>query len=146
MSYGTTSEQIAQLLNAHNRLQNPVDPYTVERHLDNYVVEKDGNTVTGCAEIVERAWYMAEICHFVVAPGYRRNPFRFIRLLKKTIAQAHIKYPVLCATVRDDNGPMIRGIFRLALGFKPVGKFQSRISGKPVHMLFRINQEIKSCA
>ena len=111
------AQQIAALVNKHNRLYKRHSRYSVLKDRANYFVEVVADKVIGCAGLAKKHPTISEIKHVCVHPTYRRRG-----IAKKLInlAMANCKTPFVYMTIREDNLPSL--MTAKSLGFMLVRK------------------------
>ncbi len=97
------AQQIADLLNARNRLQTEYAAATVLQHAADYLFEICEGVVVGCVEVKKVQWYQAEICHLSVSEANEGQGLgkRLIRLAEKKAADEGAR--VIQCTIRVGN-------------------------------------------
>jgi len=117
----TIAAQIANLLNMGGQLLYHFNETSVLKNKVQYLIELDGNKITGVIGLELKTPRVTEIKHLCVHPDYRRRGLGK-KLLELAIKATKTEF--LYGTVRDDNHVNIRNNFRV--GMKPIGKFRGR--------------------
>jgi len=115
VSRESMAQQIAALVNQHNKLYRRLSPYNLLRENAEYFVEVVGDKVVGCVGLSARFHNASEIKHVCVDPAFRRKGIG--RKLVK-LAMANCKTENVYMTIRDDNLPSL--MLAKSLGFMPI--------------------------
>lgn len=114
------AQQIAALINQHNKLYKNHTSYSVMNNNVDYFVEIVHNVVVGCANLSKKFHNSSEIKHICVEPKFRRNGIAK-KLVLLAIANCSTEYVYM--RIRDDNLPSL--MLAKTLGFVPVGQYWS---------------------
>lgn len=94
------ADQIANMLNQHNRWAVNFSAQSIMMTPSRYYVELNGSVVTGCASSIREYDTLTKIQHICVLPGYRR---RGIAKRLTELAIAHVETEFVYMTIREDN-------------------------------------------
>jgi ribosomal protein S18 acetylase RimI-like enzyme len=115
------SGQIAKLLNSGGQLWAYMYPMGILNNRVQYIIELDGDIVTGVVGLEQQRPNVSEIKHLCVHPDYRcRGLGRKLLEIGLKAAQTEFVY----GAVRSDNHTNIRN--NLRIGMVPVGKKRGR--------------------
>lgn len=109
--------QIASLINKGGQLKHVLTTYSILNNPIQYIMELDGETVTGVVGLEVRNARVTEIKHLCVHPDYR-NKGLGKKLLERSVALAGTEF--VYGIVRSDNAVNIRN--NLRIGMRPIGK------------------------
>jgi len=115
------SQQVADLLNNHNKLYKQHSAYSIMRDPGQYFLEIVGNKIIGCSAIMQEDAKLTRQYHLCVHPDYRR---RGIARKLKTISLNSIQTPYVYVTIREDNMPSLN--LNYSFGFVFVRKDWSK--------------------
>jgi ribosomal protein S18 acetylase RimI-like enzyme len=115
------ARQIANMVNAHNKLYRMHSEHSIYGDKAKYFVEVSGNLVVGCAGVSRRDTNLSEVKHVCVHPNFRNKG---IGKKLAALAVAHADTDYVYMTIRDDNTPSLR--MAQSLGFVYVKKHWSR--------------------
>lgn len=96
--------QVADLINAHNKLRRRLTKHSVINNAGTYFVEIYGDRVVGCSAIMRETETVSKQFHLCVDPMYRR---RGIARKLKRLSLSHAETPFVYVTVRDNNAASI---------------------------------------
>jgi len=131
------AEQIAHLLNLHNKLQSPYDGRRILNSNATYYPEHFEGLVFGSVAVQRMNFMLTEIKHLVVHPAFRKMGLARVMLGK---AMGAAVTPLLFATIRADNEGSLH-LFQ-GEGFKPVAK--ARVDKHQILFLLRTNESYYS--
>ena len=128
------AEQVAELINTHSSLVEPVFADQVRQN--DYCIVLDGDAVVGCAKTSRVSWYQAEISHLVIRPEHRKRGLARNILGMACDKARGMNLKVAQCTIRRDNAAsetlFYRSGFQLTLVFtglsgKPLGLWQKAL-------------------
>jgi len=100
VSRESMAQQIANLINRHNKLYKRLSPYNLLKENADYFVEVVENEVVGCVGLSKRFHNASEIKHVCVCPAFRKKGIGK-KLIKLAIANCNTENVYM--TIRDDN-------------------------------------------
>jgi len=106
--------QIAQLLNAQNRLYTFHTQRSIMDSMASYFVEVSNGKIVGCTALLREFSTLSKSFHTSVSPTYQRRGLA-VKLLSTAIANC--KTPYIYGTVREDNIPSLNLIKKLGWKF-----------------------------
>ncbi len=115
VSQNEMAQQIAALLNTHNKLYKFHTVRTILKDKADYFVEVVHNKVVGCVGLSRRDTNLSEIKHVCVCTDFRQ---RGIARKLINLAAAHCAADYIYMTIRNDNIPSLK--MAQSLGFVPV--------------------------
>jgi GNAT superfamily N-acetyltransferase len=111
------ARQVADLLNANNRLRKVHSAKTILKGAAAYFVDIIGGVVVGCSAIHNESKEVTRQFHLCVHPDYRR---RGIARKLKLASLSHVNTPYVYITIREDNVASIN--LNVSLGFALIKK------------------------
>lgn len=118
MSEAAIAEQIASLLNSHNRLGTYFTKQSILATKGDYIVETMGPLVAGCIRVERQSYNLTELKHLVVNPKCRKSGIAKY-LIFSGINRATT--PLVYAMIRRDNTSSQRAF--IACGFVDAGHY-----------------------
>jgi ribosomal protein S18 acetylase RimI-like enzyme len=115
------AQQVAGLLNNHNKLYKKHTAYSIIRDPGKYFLEIAGDRVIGCSAIMQEDRKITRQYHLCVHPEFRRRGIA--RKLKQT-ALNNVRTPYVYVTIREDNVPSLN--LNYSFGFVFVKKEWSK--------------------
>jgi len=109
--------QISKLLNSGGQLRAYMYPDSILNNGVQYLIELDGETVTGVIGLEKQHPRVAELKHLCVHPDYRRRGLGK-KLLERGLKASTTEFTY--GAVRSDNHTNIRN--NLRIGMMPIGK------------------------
>lgn len=106
------ARQVAELLNAHNRLRVRHTGHTIMASRGAYVVDIVGGQVIGCSAILRENEQLTRQFHLCVHPDWRR---RGLARKLKLASLGNVGTPYVYVTIREDNIASIN--LNTSLGF-----------------------------
>jgi ribosomal protein S18 acetylase RimI-like enzyme len=98
------AQQVADLLNDHNKLTKKHSVYSILNNPAKYFLEIAGDKVVGCSAIIKEGPQLTRQFHLCVHPKFRRQGIA--RKLKQ-ISLNSAETPFVYVTIRDDNLPSL---------------------------------------
>ena len=98
------AQQVADLLNTHNKLYKVHTADTILRDKAKYFLEISGDRVIGCSAIVKEEPTLTKQFHLCVHSDFRRKGIA--RKLKQT-ALNNVETQYVYVTIREDNTPSL---------------------------------------
>jgi ribosomal protein S18 acetylase RimI-like enzyme len=115
------AQQVANLLNDHNKLVKKHSVYSILNSPAKYFLEIAGDEVVGCSAIVKEGQQLTRQFHLCVHPKFRRQGIA--RKLKQ-MSLSSAETPFVYVTIRDDNQPSLN--LNYSFGFVFVNKIWAR--------------------
>lgn len=112
------ADQIATLINLHNKLYKRHTKHSIMREKTEYFVELEGGKVIGCAGLARRDDNLCEVKHVCVHPNARRRGIAS-KLVKLAIAHSPADYVYM--NINEHNEASLK--MAQSLGFVYVRKF-----------------------
>ena len=131
------AEQIANLINARNRLQTALMTEEVFKNQKHYLFRTSVvGDVIACVKLKKLSWYQCEVSHLAVAEPHTRQGYAN-SLLEQAVNFANDKGARLVqCTIRADN-QAIRELLT-SNGFTYVHHFKNRATGNMINVYKRI--------
>lgn len=98
------AQQVADLLNTHNKLYKMHTADTILRDPAKYFLEISGDMVVGCQAIMKEEPRLSKMFHLCVHSDFRRKGIA--RKLKQA-ALDNVETPYIYVTIREDNIPSL---------------------------------------
>lgn len=99
------AQQVANLLNDHNKLYKNHTVHSIIRDPGKYFLEIVGNRVIGCSAILQEEPKLTRQYHLCVHPDFRRQGIA--KRLKQTSLN-NVRTPYVYVTIREDNIPSLK--------------------------------------
>lgn len=94
------AQQVADLLNTHNKLQKKHSAYTIMASAATYFVDVVGGKVVACSALLRESKEVSRLFHLCVHPDYRGRGIA--RKIKEQVLR-HVESPYVYVTIREDN-------------------------------------------